>query len=160
MPVKKIICDGLTDNEVVSRSLKDLDYFSCLYDRYGPRLLLYIKKISSANQEEAEDILQDAFIKIWRNLNEYDHSLKLSSWLYRIVHNETISYCRKKRSFGKDNTLILEEDNMADLHADLDWETDPEYKYENICRLLHKALSKDVIVYRSLQTQKWLKGRR
>ena len=138
MPIKKIICDGLEDSEIVKRSHENLEYFSCLYDRYEPRLLLYIKKISRTNHEEAEDILQEAFIKIWRNLNEYDHSLKLSSWLYRIVHNETISYCRKKRSFGKDNTLILEEDHMADLHSEMDWETNPEYKYDMTAKILNQ----------------------
>ncbi|MEN8224481.1 MAG: sigma-70 family RNA polymerase sigma factor [Bacteroidota bacterium] len=124
-----INCDELQDKEIIRRSLEDLEYFRCLYDRYEPRLFRYISKISRTNHEEAEDILQEAFIKIWRNLNEFDSSMKLSSWLYRIVHNETISYCRKKRSFGKDLTLEIDDDQMQDLHADLDVESDAEHKY-------------------------------
>lgn len=138
MVVKKTICDELQDKEIVQKSLEDLEYFACLYDRYGSKLLRYIKKISFANDEEAEDILQEAFIKIWRNLNEFDNSLKLSSWLYRIVHNETISYCRKKRSFGKDNTLILDENHIEDFHTEMDLEADPEYKYEITAKILNQ----------------------
>ena len=108
MTIKKETCKNLADSEIIEKSLIEIDYFACLYERYEPVLLRYIKKISSAREEEASDILQEAFIKIWKNLNNYDDSLKLSSWLYRIVHNETISFCRKKRSFGKNNVVWKE----------------------------------------------------
>ena len=52
---------------------------------------------------------RQSFIKVWINLNEFDNSLKLSSWLYRIVHNETVSFCRKKKSYGKNNKVIIDE---------------------------------------------------
>jgi RNA polymerase sigma-70 factor (ECF subfamily) len=97
-------CKGLSDNEIVAKSLENLDYFSCLYQRYEPELLRYILRMSGIDEEEAQDILQESFIKIWRNLNEFDSGLKLSSWIYRIVHNETVSHMRKKKSFGKDKT--------------------------------------------------------
>jgi len=101
-------CKDLNDNELVIRSLENLDYFSCLFLRYEPELLRYIQRISGIDAEESQDILQESFIKIWRNLNEFDKSLKLSSWIYRIVHNETVSFIRKKKSFGKDNILNVE----------------------------------------------------
>ena len=95
MIVAEEICKQLSDREIVEKSLADIDYFSCLYDRYESRLFRYIKRIALVNDEQAHDILQEAFIKIWRNLNEFDQSLKLSSWIYRIVHNETVSCWRK-----------------------------------------------------------------
>jgi len=101
-------CKGLSDNEIAARSLENLDYFSCLYQRYEAELLRYIFRVGSLDEEEAQDILQESFIKIWRNLNEFDSSMKLSSWLYRIVHNETISHIRKKKSYGKDKTRDVE----------------------------------------------------
>jgi RNA polymerase sigma-70 factor (ECF subfamily) len=85
MVVKKDICKKLSDKEIIEKSLEDLDYFACLYDRYEPKLLRYINKISMANPEESNDILQDAFIKMWKNLNSYNDSLKLSSWLYHCT---------------------------------------------------------------------------
>jgi RNA polymerase sigma-70 factor, ECF subfamily len=101
-------CKELTDSEIIAKSLENLDYFSCLYQRFEPDLLRYIFRISGLDTQEAQDILQDSFIKVWRNLNEFDATLKLSSWIYRIVHNETVSYIRKKKSYGKDNTIDVE----------------------------------------------------
>jgi RNA polymerase sigma-70 factor (ECF subfamily) len=55
-------------------------------------------RISKFRQEDAEDILQDVFIKTYYNLNEFDDELKFSSWIYRIAHNQTVSEIRKKVS--------------------------------------------------------------
>jgi RNA polymerase sigma-70 factor, ECF subfamily len=101
-------CKEFTDIEIITRSLENPDYFSCLYQRYEPELIRYLKRIAQFEEADIHDILQDSFIKIWRNLNEYDDSLKLSSWIYRIVHNETISFLRKKKSYGKNNTIDVE----------------------------------------------------
>ncbi|MBL0099474.1 MAG: hypothetical protein IPP49_04955 [Saprospiraceae bacterium] len=75
-------CVGLSDREIIRLSLADLEYFACLVLKYEVRLLSYIKKISQTNHDEAEDILQEAFIKIWKNLNGYDPRLKLESWIF------------------------------------------------------------------------------
>lgn len=107
--VTEQICDQLTDNEIVKNSLANIDYFICLYYRYEKQLLQYIKRISRVSNEQAEDILQDSFIKIWQNLNDFDQSMKLTSWIYRIVHNETISYWRSEKSYGKDRKVKLDE---------------------------------------------------
>ena len=112
----KDICLGLSDNEVISKSKEDLKYFACLYNRYDQRLIRYILKISQASYEEASDILQESFIKVWINLNEFDNDLKLSSWLYSIVHNETVSFCRKKKSYGKNNKLNIDDSNLLDYY--------------------------------------------
>jgi RNA polymerase sigma-70 factor (ECF subfamily) len=101
-------CKHLSDNELVAKSLDNLDYFSCLFQRYEPELLRYIHRLGGIDADEARDILQESFIKIWRNLNEFDAGLKLSSWIFRIVHNETVSFIRKKKSFGKNNNLDIE----------------------------------------------------
>ena len=152
MVVKKDICIKLSDKEIIEKSLEDLNYFACLYDRYEPKLLRYIKKISMADPEESSDILQDAFIKMWKNLNSYDDGLKLSSWLYRIVHNETISFCRKKRSFGKNNKLELEDIRLDDLTDDIDTEINPETRFF----LTHEVLDKLALKYREVLILKFM----
>ena len=53
-------------------------------------------RLSRLDREDAEDILQDVFIKTYYNLNEFDSELKFSSWIYRIAHNQTVSEIRKK----------------------------------------------------------------
>ena len=105
-------CHGLTDQEIIQMSLTDLEYFACLVLKYEVRLLNYIKKISQSNHDEAEDILQEAFIKIWKNLHGYDPRLTLESWIFRIVHNETISFWRKKTSYSKDKVVSIDDDRI------------------------------------------------
>lgn len=115
MLIAKAICDKLSDQEIINKALEEVSYFSCLYERYEERLLRYIRRLSSVSEEEAEDILQDAFIKIWKNLRAYDHRLPLSSWLYRIVHNQAISHWRKSRSFGKKNRISWRDARLEDV---------------------------------------------
>ena len=91
-------CSHLTDQEIIQLSLEQRDYFGCLHRRYEKKMIHYIIKISGLSIEEAEDILQDAFIKIWRNLHLYKPELSFSSWVYRIVHNETVSQWRKNKT--------------------------------------------------------------
>lgn len=100
-------CKNLSDRELAAKSLENIDYFSCLFQRYEAAMLRYIRRISGVDLETAHDILQEAFIKIWRNLNAFDHDLVFSSWVYRIVHNETVSAMRKSKSFGKDKTTEI-----------------------------------------------------
>lgn len=106
------ICDQLSDQAIIEKALEKTDFFSCLFLRYEARMLRYIKSMAQLSNQEAEDILQEAFIKIWKNLLHYDKSLKASSWIYRIVHNEVISAWRKKTSYGKNKTKDLDDESQ------------------------------------------------
>ncbi|MDD5489902.1 MAG: sigma-70 family RNA polymerase sigma factor, partial [Candidatus Moranbacteria bacterium] len=86
--IEKENCREKTDEEMVALTLKNQDYFACLVERYEPKLMRYIRRISAATQEDAEDLLQDVFVKVYRNLNDFDQKLKFSSWIYRIAHNQ------------------------------------------------------------------------
>lgn len=88
----------LPDEELARRSLKDRDVFYYLIKRYEPRLLRYIKRLTHVTREEAEDLLQEIFIKVYRHLNGFDQRLKFSSWIYRIAHNEVINFTKKRRA--------------------------------------------------------------
>lgn len=88
-------CREKEDSALVVLSLKNQEYFYCIIVRYENVLLHYIQRISSLTKEDAEDVLQDVFMSVYENLNEYDSSLKFSSWIYRIAHNKTISAWRK-----------------------------------------------------------------
>lgn len=114
-----------TDQEIVADSLKDAKHFKFLYERYELRLKNYIFKISGFGENEALDILQDSFIKAWINLYDFDQHLSFSSWIYRIVHNETISQLRKNKSYGKNNTVSVNEEILNVF------EEDNEKKNEN-----------------------------
>lgn len=103
--LKKINCIEFTDNELVSKSIEETDYFACLYNRYEKKLLLYIQRISNLSDNQALDILQESFIKVWKNLHDFEPNLSFNSWIYRIVHHQTVSCWRKSVSFGKNKTV-------------------------------------------------------
>lgn len=123
MLISSEICDKFSDQEIISKSLENIDFFSCLYQRYEIRLLRYINRISKFSKEETEDILQEAFVKIWKNLHSFDTSLKLSSWLYRIVHNQVVSNWRKEKLSRKLPILELKDTMLQNIGADMQMES-------------------------------------
>lgn len=90
--------------------LKDADLFLELMQRYEGRLLAYINRIINVSNGEAEDILQEVFIKTYQNLNGFDLNLKFSTWVYRITYNQVISFFRKNK---KHTTNLTDKDSEA-----------------------------------------------
>ena len=86
------------DAVLVANAIKNPNAYSEIVERYEKPLLRYILRISNVSREEAEDILQEVFLKAYQNLNDFDKKLKFSSWIYRITHNEVISKWRKRNS--------------------------------------------------------------
>lgn len=116
-----------TDIELVGLSLSDPNYFLFLSKRYEEKLLRYIMRISKFSRPDAEDVLQEVFIKTYYNLNGFDKELQFSSWIYRIAHNEAVSAIRKKAvrpsiafevedliKFGDSFDMTKEVDNALD----------------------------------------------
>ena len=100
MPVKT----KYTEEELVS-SLKNGEQYALefLYDNYSAALFGVILRIvesqpaSPSDRENAEDVLQDVFVKIWRNIASYDKSKgKLYTWLINIARNAAIDSLRVK----------------------------------------------------------------
>jgi RNA polymerase sigma-70 factor (ECF subfamily) len=85
-----------TDAMIVRATLADKEQFGVLMDRYEAPLRRYIARLGVRNLDDQLDVLQDIFLKVYRNLNGFDQKLKFSSWIYRIAHNEAISAYRKK----------------------------------------------------------------
>lgn len=87
---------GLSDNELVLLVReKTSARYAEIIERYQGKLFAYLYRLIG-NREEAEDLLQDVFIKAYKNLHSYDASRKFSSWIYRIAHNEAVNYIKRK----------------------------------------------------------------
>lgn len=147
-------CQNKTDEELVNLTLENQGYFLYLIKRYEKKLLNYIIRISGVAKEEAEDILQEAFIKIYQNLNDFDSGLKFSSWAYRIIHNQTISTHRKNKVRPQNIFLNPENDFLKSLASDLDLtkEVDLEFLKKNINKILENLNAK----YREILILKFL----
>lgn len=85
-----------TDAVVVQKTLKERDYFGVLISRYEGKLDRYVRRLGVFSPDDRHDVLQDIFIKVYRNLNAFDQKLSFSSWIYRIAHNETMSWFRRR----------------------------------------------------------------
>lgn len=86
----------IRDAELVRRTLKNADDFIEIVRCYQSPIRRYVIRLGCRDSNDADDLLQDIFLKVYINLNDYDSDLPFSSWLYRIAHNETISFFRKK----------------------------------------------------------------
>lgn len=96
--MRHLDCEKKSDKQLVKLTLKNTDYYECIISRYEPKLMHYIRRITNVDKETAEDILQEVFLKIYKNLQDYDDTFKFSSWIYRITHNEAISFFRKQKA--------------------------------------------------------------
>ncbi len=93
--MRPIKCDKKSDKQLVLLTLKNTDYFECLVQRYEEKLGRYIHRLTHLDTEMIEDLLQEVFLKVYKNLNDYDTDFSFGSWIYRITHNEAISHFRK-----------------------------------------------------------------
>ena len=89
--------DPRTDLELISACLDgDQGSFSELYERYKNLVYSIVLRMTK-DSEEANDLAQDVFIKIYKNLSKYSSEFKFSTWVLRITSNHVIDHHRKKK---------------------------------------------------------------
>lgn len=96
---------------------RDQKAFSYLYDNYAGALNGIIYRMVE-NRELAEDILQEAFIKIWNNFSNYDNTKgRLFTWMLNITRNLTIDTLRSK-GYKKQAKISNDENSVSNLTDD------------------------------------------
>jgi len=144
-------CPLKTDIELVGMSLEDSNHFLCLSKRYEDKLLRYIIRISKFSREDAEDVLQEVFIKTYFNLNGFDKELQFSSWIYRIAHNETVSAIRKKVVRP---SISLEVEDLVKFGDSFDMTKEMDNNFDR--KMIDEALSKLDEKYREVLVLRFL----
>lgn len=86
----------VSDRWLVMESLASPQAYKTLVDRYWRRLYSFIRRLYFLNHEDIQDVLQEAFLKAYRNLNAFDTSLSFSTWIYQITRNAAIDALRKR----------------------------------------------------------------
>ena len=79
--------------------------FEQVVREYGEQLYWQIRRMVLTH-EDADDVLQNVFIKAWSHLDDFHQESRLSTWLYRIAVNESLDFLRKQ----KNNTMIHTDD--------------------------------------------------
>lgn len=97
--------------------------FKTLVKRYKEKLYWHIRKIVISHND-ADDVLQNTFIKIFRNIDKFKGDSKLYTWMYRIATNESISFLNSKAKRNQVSNETLNENALQNLVADVYFEGD------------------------------------
>ncbi|HSE41553.1 MAG TPA: RNA polymerase sigma factor [Acidobacteriota bacterium] len=115
----RIVQEELTDEEVVRRIRSGESFlFEIIMRRYNQRLFRVAKSILK-NEGEAEDVIQDAYVRAYENLHQFAGEAKFSTWLTKIAIYESLRRMRRSKRFtsmedftkGKEIMSILKDEN-------------------------------------------------
>lgn len=114
--------DQFTDEQLIVQVREnDKEKYAEIIRRYQIKLTHYLRKFIR-NHDELEDVLQEIFIRTYRNLFAFDIDKKFSPWIYRIAHNQAINHIKK----NKKGSISLDEyeweivDEKMDLKKTID----------------------------------------
>lgn len=127
----------MIDEKLLVAQLKNPDSqelaFRNLMSLYKKRLYWHIRKIVLSH-DDADDVLQNTFIKVYKNIQKFNEDSKLYSWIYRIATNESITFINKR---AKKQHVDIEE--LQHVMAD-ELANDIYYTGDEIQLLLQKAI--------------------
>ncbi len=128
----------MTDEIILIEQLKNVQTrekaFRELISTYKERLYWHIRKIVISH-DDADDVLQNTFIKIFKNIDKFNQESKLFSWMYRIATNESITFINNRAKKRNIDISDLQQELVSNLESD-DW-----YSGDEIQIILQKAIA-------------------
>jgi RNA polymerase sigma-70 factor (ECF subfamily) len=130
----------------------DMEAFAELVRRYERRIYRMARQITQ-NDEDAEDVLQDSFLKAFEHLDSFQGQSKFYTWVTRIAVNESLMKLRKRKS---DRTVSLDENIETDeepiVREIAVWDDTPESKYsqEELRQILDRAIESLKPIFRTV----------
>ena len=128
----------MTDEVTLVQQLKNMKSkelaFRELIAQYKERLYWHIRKIVISH-DDADDVLQNTFIKIFKNIDTFKADSKLFSWMYRIATNESITFINKR---AKDRNV-----DISEIHSEMvsNLQSDVYFSGDEIQLILQKAIA-------------------
>ncbi len=120
----------------------DAGAFTELVNRYERRIFRLAKHITQ-NEEDAEDVLQETFLKAYSHLDEFQGQSKFYTWIVRIAVNESLMKLRKRKSdrmVSLDETIDTGEETVVREIAVWDGNPEQRYSQEELRQILEKAV--------------------
>ncbi len=105
-----------SDEDLVKKVVENPDHLTFLVDRYWQKLFWFVKRMSYFSSEDIEDILQEVFIKVYKNINSFDDSYRFSTWVFQITRNTTIDAIRKNSV--RPQEVGLEQDDLKMIFSE------------------------------------------
>ena len=137
---------------VAQARLGDAKAFSELLRRYEGKIFRLAQHITQ-NREDAEDVLQEAFLKAYEHLDQFQGQSKFYTWIVRIAVNQALMKLRKRktdRSVSLDETIDTGEDTVAREIAAWDENPEQQYSREEINEILSSAIDGLAPIYRAV----------
>jgi RNA polymerase sigma-70 factor (ECF subfamily) len=137
---------------VAQARLGDAKAFTELLRRYEGKIFRLAQHITQ-NREDAEDVLQEAFLKAYEHLNQFQGQSKFYTWIVRIAVNQALMKLRKRksdRSVSLDETIDTGEDTVAREIAAWDENPEQQYSREEINEILSSAIDGLAPIYRAV----------
>lgn len=136
-----------TDEEIAHAVQKgDVESFRILVERYEPKMARYAKRFLFAS-DDAKDLVQEIFIKVYTNIRSFDADRRFSPWIYRIAHNEFVNSLKKKNK--ERGNLSLFYVDVLFPHPIAKETADNEVHRREIKELLEGSLDKIDMKYRA-----------
>lgn len=105
---------------LTSEKTKDAAFRELLH-LYKERLYWHIRKIVISH-DDADDVLQDTFIKVYKNIHNFKGESRLFSWMYRIATNEALTHLKRNANFKNSSSEELHAHALNNLPADVYFE--------------------------------------
>lgn len=126
----QLLIEQLQNNETQQQA------FRTLVETYQERLYWHIRRMV-VDHDDADDVLQNAFVKIWRNIGAFRGESSLYTWMFRIATNEAISFINQQKkqanAFSGESADFLRDNLMSDDYFD---GTEIELKLQEAIALL------------------------
>lgn len=90
--------------------------FKMLMLKYQEPVYFHIRRMVQIH-EDADDVLQNTFVKVYKNIHKFEQKSKLYTWIYKIATNESISFLNKR---NKKRTKPIDGEDVQQLHAQRD----------------------------------------
>src|SRR5947209_1047285 len=137
---------------VAQARLGDAKGFNELLRRYEGKIFRLALHITQ-NREDAEDVLQETFLKAYEHLDQFQGQSKFYTWIVRIAVNQALMKLRKRksdRSVSLDETIDTGEDTVAREIAAWDENPEQQYSREEINEILKSAIDGLAPIYRAV----------
>lgn len=136
----------LTDDELIDQvRAGDSSSYEELIDRYRNQVFNFVLRILGS-RDEAEDILQDTFMKVYQSLGRYEKQSKFSSYLFTIAHNLSMNRVNYiKRSQMKLDTLSQSEEERSTFERT----PEAQLRENEVADVVHRAIEKLPPKYRA-----------
>ncbi|MDO6518620.1 RNA polymerase sigma-70 factor [Zobellia uliginosa] len=111
-----VLKSNLKNHSIAIEQSQNQDFFEILYNLYYQKLYLFAFSYTSS-KEDAEEIVHDVFLKLWKKQDELSSISNLTGYIYKMTRNGCLDFLRAKKNILAIESNMLQQQNLLNLHA-------------------------------------------